>query len=84
MPQSAMGSIRSVEGKGKLYDTGRCEYTAFAASRTDAAGAELVRLPPPSRPWTDSVGKVRAGPLAKAQRRKGPGRRWCLPTESGR
>jgi hypothetical protein len=27
----------------------------------------------------DSDGKVRAGPRAKAQRRKGPGRRWCLP-----
>jgi hypothetical protein len=32
----------------------------------------------------DSVGNVRAVPRAKAQRRKGPGRRWYLPTESYR
>jgi hypothetical protein len=32
----------------------------------------------------DSDGKVRAGPRAKAQRRKGPGRRWGLPSESPR
>jgi hypothetical protein len=32
----------------------------------------------------DAVGKVWAMPRAKAQRRKGPGRRWCFPTETVR
>jgi hypothetical protein len=41
-------------------------------------------LPPAPSPTKDSDGKVRAEPRAKAQRRKGPGRRWCLPSESTR
>ena len=42
------------------------------------------RCPLPVRGLQDAVGKVRAGPHAKAQRRKGPGRRWCFPTETVR
>jgi hypothetical protein len=42
----------------------------------------LSPLPLAPSPTWDSVGKVRAGPRAKAQRRKGTGRRWCLPSES--
>jgi hypothetical protein len=61
----------------KMVFTNRVLVGEGAGGR--GADVEIKRHPYAAIPPN---GKVRAGPRAKAQRRKGPGRRWCLPTES--